>query len=425
MSAPRALTRLATLCAVAALAVSARAQLQQCHTVSIPLQTTNWSNGITLPKFDYAVGTLDFIEIQFEARAEGSANIENPSPAAINSSLVFAAQLTLTGPGGAVLGTLSPSTSFADSLAAFDGTIDFDGPSGESHPGIVATSSSLLTIDHGDPVLDLFTGAPGSGETVTLPLEALGISTATGPGPLIVQFNQSASATVTVCYYYDPNSPPHFHNCPIVPLMASVGVQLTFDLYAEDHKGEVVVLSAEGLPPGAVTFPPLPFTQAKAVYTTVRWTPTNAQVGTHFINFRVRDPHGRTEVCTVAVTVAECHMLFALGAGNSNQEIFGHLYATQLAGVRRFYPVTMEDIPSFPFRALPPDFYVQVVMYNPQVFPANPSQWSPALRVHTEQPGELRFEPTGTRNGISVRAELFTTPSGQLRARFPFQIAGM
>lgn len=425
MFAQRSLSRLGALAAAVALASTAHAQLVQCHTVNVPLQSTNWSNGITLPKFDYANGTIDFIEIYVDARIEGSASIENPSPVAVATSMSFAVGLTLTGPDGVALGTVTPSAAFNDSLAAFDGTIDFDGPSGESHQGIVATTSSLLTIDHGAPVLALFTGAPGSGETVTLPLEAFGTSTATGPGPLVVQFNQSASATVTVCYYYDPNSPPHFHNCPITPLMASVGVQLTFDLYAEDHKGEVAVLSAEGLPPGAVTFPPLPFTQAKAVYTTVRWTPTNAQVGTHFVNFFVRDPHGGEEICTVAITVAECHMLFALGPGNSSQEIFGHQYATQLSGLRRFYPVTMEDLPSFPFRALPPDFYVQVVMYNPVVFPQNPSQWSHALRVHAEQPSELRFEPTGTSNGIALQAQLYTTPSGQLRARFPFQIAGM
>jgi hypothetical protein len=177
------------------------------------------------------------------------------------------------------------------------------------------------------------------------------------------------------------------------------------------------------LPPGATLTPTLP-TSGNPACTTFNWTPANSDVGTHTVSFLATDTHFRTATCSFTITIAECHMLFASNTGSASYTIFGHLYDTQLAGVRRWYPVTMEDNPSFPFRIMPPTCYVQVVMYNPPVFPTNPSQWSHALRLNTFPGGVYTTELVGNNNGINISAQTFFQ-NGLLRIRFPFTINGM
>ena len=107
----------------------------------------------------------------------------------------------------------------------------------------------------------------------------------------------------------------------------------------------------------------------------------------------------------------------------------------QIASLTQAFPVTRESIPTFrvPHSHVLPNgiileplpFYVQVVMYNPVMFPQNPSQWSRAMRVEVDANGNVLTSYWGSGNGIGVRAATFTDSLGIQRMRFPFSIVGM
>jgi hypothetical protein len=226
---------------------------------------------------------------------------------------------------------------------------------------------------------------------------------------------------MSVCYTFLGNTPPTV-DCP-GPMMASVGVPVQFQVCATDpDAGDVVTLDGV-LPVGAVANPPLPV-MGNPACTTITWTPQADQVGDNSFVFTANDLPGGTATCTTTVTTAECHMVFGVGPGASSTTIFGHLYDTQLARVRLSYPVTLIDNPSFPLRALPPALTMQVLMYNPSLFPTNPSQWSRALTI-VRSGNTVTSTYSGTENGIEVHAELFQDVGQSTRVRFPFTILGL
>jgi hypothetical protein len=377
---------------------------------------------VTVPKFDPALGTLQSIDITFTGSIVGSAQAESLDTSATTVTETFQGQIILTRPDLSTLGSVLPQAQFVDTFTSFDGTIDFAGTSGTSHMNVSATQTMTFSSPPPASDLALFTGPLGNPGTITLPVTAVGTSTATGSGNLITQFTQDASADVQVCYNYIANVPPVF-TCPGLQ-MASVGVPMSFQICASDvDLTDVVTLTSGPLPAGATLTPPLP-ASGNPICTTFAWTPANNQTGTTSVTFTATDTHLRTSTCTVTILIAECHMLFGGGTGASQQVLFGHLYDTQLVGMRRSWPVTMVDMPSFPVSALPPQFTMQVVMYNPTVFPQNPSQWSQALTVHTTG-GVVTGSTSGTLNGMHVSIQTFTAPNGTLRVRFPFTIDGM
>lgn len=405
-----------------ALATGALAQTQQCFTAAVASQPTDWASSVTIPKFDSGLGTLLSVSVQLDARIEGDAKIENFAPSPVAATLLFQGEIQVQRPDTSVIVLASPSVAFADALSGFDGTIDFDGTSGESHLGVVGNASNTASFTNPPDDLSLFVAPPASGQTITLPVTARGTSTATGSGNVITQFTQVASAQIVVCYTYAPNNPP-VCNVPAV-VMGSVGVPLSFQVCGSDTDAtDTVTITSGPLPAGMTITPALP-QSGNPVCVTVDWTPSNADVGNTVVTFTLTDSHARTTTCTTTLVIAECHMLFAMGGGNASYTIFGHLYDTQLQGVRRFYPVTMEDAPSFAYDQLPRTFFVQVVMYNPTVFPQNPSQWSHRMRVDKVQPSQLTYTLEGTQNGIPIQAATFMS-GNQLRVRFPFQVNGM
>jgi hypothetical protein len=88
----------------------------------------------------------------------------------------------------------------------------------------------------------------------------------------------------------------------------------------------------------------------------------------------------------------------------------------------------MTDHPSMPVPNLASgqiQFAMETLMYNPQIFPNNPSQWSNRLRV-TVLPGQVvTGQLQGTLNGIHQGLQTFTNPQGQVMMTFPFTIDGM
>ena len=413
-------------CGAAVLATSASAQTsQQCHTAAIPLTTTNWALSVSVPKFDPALGTLQSISYSLTGFIEGDARAESLDNQPTVATLQFAGVITLTRPDMSQIVQVLPVANFTDPLAAFDGVIDFRGPSGVSHLNVSAMQMASFTSPPPASDLALFTGPIGNPGTITLPVTAVGTSVATGPGNIVSQFTQRARVDVQVCYTFLPNTPPFFTTCNTT-VMASAGVPLSFQICAQDsNPGDVVTLTSGPLPAGASLTPPLP-ASGNPICTTFNWTPLSSQVGNMTVTFTATDTHQRTAQCQVTIVTAECHMLFAGNSGNSQQNIFGHLYDTQLQGMRRFYPVTMEDHPSFPVALLPSSFFVEVVMFNPEIFPQNPSQWSQAMQVNwNAAANQITTSYAGTFNGMGIRAVRFTDGQGVQRVKFPFTINGM
>ncbi len=406
--------------ALAATALSAAAQQTQtvCFTDAIPLQPTNWTNSVSIPKFNPNLGTLQSITFQLTGNVQGTARAESldAGPTIVNTS--FSANITLTRPDLTPLVVTLPLANFSDSFTAYDGALDFAGTSGTTHAGINVTDTQSQVSPPPASDLALFTGAGN----IVLPVTANGASIATGAGNLITQFQTDAAANVQVCYVYLPNSPPTL-TCP-GPLMGSAGVPLQFQICASDvDPADVVTIDVTGAPAGMTFTPPLP-ASGNPICVTVNWTPSALQVGNFNLVFTAIDTHQRSSTCTVNITIAECHLLVGMGNGNSGHTIFGHYYNTQLAGLRTFFPVTMVDMPSFAWNQLPQTMTVQLVMYNPEMFPTNPDQYSRALRITKTGFGTLSSEYFGARDGIGIRAQVYTV-NGQPRVRFPFTIDGM
>lgn len=404
---------------VAGTAMSAAAQTQTvCFSGQIPLQPTNWSSSVSIPKFDPNLGTLQSISFQLTGNVQGTARAESldAAPTIVNTS--FSANITLTRPDNTPIVVTLPLANFSDSFTAFDNVLDFAGTSGTTHSGINVTDTQSQTSPPPASDLVLFTG-PGN---IVLPVTAQGSSLATGAGNLITQFTTDASADVQVCYTFLPNTPPSL-NCPGT-LAATAGVPFTFQVCASDvDPNDTVTITASNVPAGMTFNPALP-ASGNPICVTASWNPAQNQLGVFNVTFTATDTHQRTSTCTVTIVSAECHFLVSSGSGNAGATLFGHYYDTQLNGVRRFWPVTMDDIPSFSYSQLPAAMFVQVVMYNPTMFPANPEQYSHAMRVVKTGVDDVTTEYFGSQDGIGIRAQVYDF-QGETRVRFPFTVFGM
>lgn len=421
-------------CAFAALATIATAQttLQQCFTASIPLQSTNWAQSMTFSKFDPALGTLQQIDVTLSGTVVTTIRVESLDGLPSSVTTNVQAALTLTRPDMSVLVVTIPVASFSDTFTAFDGLLDFGGTSGATHPNVSGSASNSVTSPPPLSDLALFTGLPGNPGTISLPVNAVGTFSGTGSANLVLNPTTQADAQCTVCYTYTVNTPPDFQ-C-VGNAAASVGVPFSQQFCASDtDPGDIVTITATGLPPGSTVTPALP-ASGNPICVTFNWTPGPTDTGNFVIVFTATDSHGATDVCTFQLMVAECHQLFGLQAGNQQFNIFGHLYSTYLGSMTRFFPVTRESIPNFQIphahqggglEYYPAPFYVQVVMFNPQMFPTNPEQWSRGLRVQPNADGTLATSYFGQANGIGIRARTFTNTQGQPRMDFPFTIFGM
>jgi len=171
---------------------------------NIALSSTNWTDSISVPQFNPALGTLTQIELDLGGYVEGAARFESldASPATVTMNLQ--AQIELQRPDLSVLGVVIPVASTVDNVSAFDGSIDFGGTSGKTYSNLSGSDSDTFISPPPASDLVLFTGL-GS---INLPVKAMGTSFASGAGNLTTLFNTSASATATITYYYDPVPEP-------------------------------------------------------------------------------------------------------------------------------------------------------------------------------------------------------------------------
>ncbi len=168
--------------------------------LSFPTQATRWGATQTIPQFDPSLGTLTSVDVQAVTTATTTVRVENldSAPAAIHT--VVSGGVALAGPSFAPVTTpFSLDQTF--NAAAFDGTIDFDGPSGKSFAPQTITGNLSKTFT---AAADL---APfvGTG-TATFNAAAQAADTHTGSGNLVLSVSTVAGADVTVVYHYTPNN---------------------------------------------------------------------------------------------------------------------------------------------------------------------------------------------------------------------------
>jgi hypothetical protein len=132
----------------------------------------------------------------------------------------------------------------------------------------------------------------------------------------------------------------------------------------------------------------------------------------------------------------ECFLVIGTSPLGGTFNGIGHTWSTQLSAIAGAYPVTMEDFPSFPIPTPPrrgktrpapvpiAEFYAQVVMWNPSVFPSNAEQWTRPLHVTLFADGTARGSRYGSRNGMAMGVRTFLDPSGQAHVEFPFSVFG-
>jgi hypothetical protein len=156
-------------------------------------------------------------------------------------------------------------------------------------------------------------------------------------------------------------------------------------------------------------------------------------------------PTDATDSIATSEAVSECFLVLGRGRGEADIRIAGNTFHTQLEEITSFYAVAMDNVPSFPIgvapaaaaggpvqSAAPLEFgerqpvrlFAQVLMYNPQVFPQNPAQWSEGLGLEILPSGALRAASYGTLNGMHLDPRPYVD-GGEQRLTFVFTIDGI
>lgn len=191
------LLRTAFVLSCTAFSLPASAQ-QTCHRFTVPPTSTNFVQTLLVPKFDQPGDVLTGITFQISGRGDGQIRVENQANAAVTATSTFRCDMNLLRPDNTVIVTGTSSRVFTDNLAAFDGNLNYAGPSGETHGSLTVSINASHTSPAPASDLSLFTGAGH----IALVLEALDTSTVTGGGNLAWDTKQDADARITICYLF-------------------------------------------------------------------------------------------------------------------------------------------------------------------------------------------------------------------------------
>ena len=158
---------------------------------------TGTTTTLTIDGFDPALGRLLGVELSLETAASGAFYAENLTAGPATVSAVETATTSLRLAGAALISD-DATLAATRTLAAFDGTSDFTGPSGANFgPASAPSTTTAFTLVAG---LDRFAAAG----PITLQATRAGTATIDGPANLDVATTLAASATATLAYVYTP-----------------------------------------------------------------------------------------------------------------------------------------------------------------------------------------------------------------------------
>lgn len=198
MSHSHTLRRTGLALSLTALSLPAFGQ-QTCHRFNIPPTATNFVQVLQVPKFDQPGDVLTGITFQISGRGDGQIRVENQANAAVTATSTFRCDMNLRRPDNTVIVTGTSSRVFVDNLSAFDGNLNYSGPSGQSHNNLTVSINATHTSPAPAGDLALFTGAGN----IALVLEALDTSTVTGGSNLSWTTKQDADARISICYQFE------------------------------------------------------------------------------------------------------------------------------------------------------------------------------------------------------------------------------
>ena len=207
-SSTRALSVMLAVSAVAAFvgfapAGHAATEVTACHDAALARQRTEVNADMTVPRFDPALGTLLEVSVPNQAmHLDTDAMFENTAQTAVTFAEQMTYQVAFTSPAGlaspaAITGAIDRVPS--QTLAAFDGTLDYTGASAVVQPS-TARDATAAAVSATDPAtLAAFTGGG------TMPFHvatAINESFTGGGGNVQFLINTFVAATVRVCYRY-------------------------------------------------------------------------------------------------------------------------------------------------------------------------------------------------------------------------------
>jgi hypothetical protein len=166
----------------------------------IPITPTDWSDSVTIPLFDPAIGDLQQADVTVKNSINQNAGFENLAITEDKFTTETGADVTTTLLDGTtqIVSTVGTGED-SYTLPPFDGNKDFLPPSGFSYNLVDSATEGYSVIDA--TALAAYIGA---GETREFPTEATGFTTMKGAGNIAAEVTTSAGAEVCVKYYYIP-----------------------------------------------------------------------------------------------------------------------------------------------------------------------------------------------------------------------------
>jgi protocatechuate 3,4-dioxygenase beta subunit len=169
-------------------------------TATIPTTGTDWTQSLSVPKFDPSLGTLTSIDIVNAGTFTSSIKVESLDGGP--STIIATVSGTLTLTGTSVTGLVSnASANKSFSASAFDGTIDFGGSSGHDFGSPSTSGTNTITLSDASS-LAAYTGQGN----LTFSDVAHATSSASGAGNLLTQIGTTANAQLSVVYHYIPSN---------------------------------------------------------------------------------------------------------------------------------------------------------------------------------------------------------------------------
>jgi hypothetical protein len=173
------------------------------QTFSFADSTTGWTNFVAAQQFDPSLGALEQVNFTLSSDIQASVAAENLDPTAASIATTQTATVTLDPVGSSQTLSTDASVATHTTLAAYDGSMDFAGPSGFIDQGLTAGPSNEYTSTATSSTSDDLAAYTGQG-TVDLPIVSSSTATLDGPGNLLAQLLAQSGATVTVSYTYQP-----------------------------------------------------------------------------------------------------------------------------------------------------------------------------------------------------------------------------
>src|SRR5687768_13503079 len=180
-----------------------------CSTASLPRGRTEVDADLRVAQFDPALGTLLGVTVNGPSLVlDTDAKFENIAASAVVFAETMTYQVVVTSPGGLaspppISGTVPRVPS--QTLAAFDGTLDYLGPSAVTQAPMSVSEAAASTSATDASTLAAFTG-PG-----TMPFHVASTISETfmgGGGNVKAEINTFLTASVEVCYRYARPEPP-------------------------------------------------------------------------------------------------------------------------------------------------------------------------------------------------------------------------